>query len=159
MILLTVVCIPVLSHSLLNHSISILINQILWIIYIEWYLNHIPVCYFVNPCLKHIIFDSVENCGTNRALIFSVVFLIFVDENVCFCFFRCPVHFFLYLIKKWGTFFLHTMSNCFSTNRHYPSHCYPPKGDLVELTLMTGFMRLHCALNIYDRWQWYTEPY
>ena len=24
---------------------------------------------------------------------------------------------------------------------------------------MAGFMRLYCPLNIYDRWQWYIEPY
>ena len=158
MILLTGVCIPVLSHSLLNHSISILLNQILWIIYIELYLNHIPVCYFVNPCLKHIIFDSVENCGTNRALIFSVVFWFSLMKMFAFVF-SVALFIFFFISFKNEARFLHTISNCFSTNRHYPSHCYPPKDDLVELTLMAGFMRLHCPLNIYDRWQWYTEPY
>ena len=109
MILLTVVCIPVLSHSLLNHSISILLTQILWIIYIELYLNHIPVCYFVNPCLKHIIFDSVENCGTNRALIFFGCFSDFRWWKCLLLFFLLPCSFFLYLIQKWGTFFTYNI--------------------------------------------------
>ena len=93
----------------------------------------------------------------------------------CFDFFGCSFWFslmkmfaFVFSVALFNFFFisfknearfLHTIYNCFSTNRHYPSHCYPPKGDLVELTLMAGFMRLHCPLNIYDRWQWYTEPY
>ena len=142
-------CWTIQSASCSTRYFELYILNNIWIIF---------VCHFVNPCLKYIIFVSVENCGTNRALIFSVVFLIFVDENVCFCFFSCPVQFILYLIKKWGTF-LHTISNCFSRNRHYPSHCYPPKSDLVELTQMAGFMSPHCPLNIYDRWKWYTEPY
>ena len=115
-------CILALFHSWLNHSISVWLKpDSLNYIYIELYLNHIPVCYFVRPYLKKIIFVSVENCGTNRALIFSIVLCFFVDENVCFCVVSCPVQFMLYFLKNEARF-LHTISSCFSTNRYYLSH-------------------------------------
>ena len=78
--------------------------------YIHWIIFESYTCMlFCKPMSQTYYFRLSRKMRHKPCFDFFGCFLIFVDENVCFCFFRCPVHFFLYLIQKWGTFFTYNI--------------------------------------------------